>query len=200
MLGRNQFAIHGTPQIQGRRVPPAAIEGLMAESFRSTCPFNVRNPHNLTERVWPNKQKEPNVMSYFGTQSRGNCPFFPCALHKAGGKHGAGTTCPTFLTWVTPSTSGVKTGTGIVHNISTRLIQNRSFNCNVQDIQQSQEQARTLQTAMRNNEELQWHSDSFSRKISEKRTRNIAKRRLLVNPYGPEFQTEFCCFHKGKMT
>ena len=30
--------------------------------------------------------------------------------------------------------------------------------------------------------------------FSEKRTGNIAKRRLLVNPYGPEFQTEFCYF------
>ena len=30
--------------------------------------------------------------------------------------------------------------------------------------------------------------------ISENRTGNIAKRRLFVNPYGPEIQTEFCCF------
>ena len=34
--------------------------------------------------------------------------------------------------------------------------------------------------------------------ISEQRTGNIAKRRLLVNPYGPEVQTEFCCFSTGK--
>ena len=31
-------------------------------------------------------------------------------------------------------------------------------------------------------------------KIGEKRTGNIAKRRLLVNPYGPEIQTEFPIF------
>ena len=30
--------------------------------------------------------------------------------------------------------------------------------------------------------------------FSEKRSVNIAKRRLLVNSYGPEIQTEFCCF------
>ena len=32
------------------------------------------------------------------------------------------------------------------------------------------------------------------RLVSEKRTGSIAKRRLLVNPYGPEIQTEFCYF------
>ena len=30
--------------------------------------------------------------------------------------------------------------------------------------------------------------------ISEECTGNIAKRRHLVNPYGPEIQTEFYCF------
>ena len=30
--------------------------------------------------------------------------------------------------------------------------------------------------------------------FSEKRTGNIAKRRFLANPYGPEIQTEFCYF------
>ena len=34
----------------------------------------------------------------------------------------------------------------------------------------------------------------FSEIISEKCTGNIAKRRLLVNPSGPEIQTEFCDF------
>ena len=37
--------------------------------------------------------------------------------------------------------------------------------------------------------------------ISEKLTGNIAKSRLLVNPYGPEIRTEFCyllVFSRGK--
>ena len=33
---------------------------------------------------------------------------------------------------------------------------------------------------------------------SEKRTGNVAKRRLLVNPYRPEIQTEFRKFYRGK--
>ena len=32
---------------------------------------------------------------------------------------------------------------------------------------------------------------------SEERTGNIAKRRLLVNPYVPEIQTGFCSFSRG---
>ena len=35
-------------------------------------------------------------------------------------------------------------------------------------------------------------------KVGEERTGNTAKRGLLVNPYGPEIQTEFCCFSRGK--
>ena len=34
--------------------------------------------------------------------------------------------------------------------------------------------------------------------LAKKRTGNIAKRRLFVNPYGPEIQTEFCYFSRGK--
>ena len=34
--------------------------------------------------------------------------------------------------------------------------------------------------------------------ISEKRAGNIATRRLLVNPYGPNIQAEFCDFSRGK--
>ena len=34
--------------------------------------------------------------------------------------------------------------------------------------------------------------------FSEESTGNIAKRRLLVNPYGPEMQTEFCWLSRGK--
>ena len=34
------------------------------------------------------------------------------------------------------------------------------------------------------------------KRFSEKRTGNIAKRRLLVNPYGPESQTEVCYFSR----
>ena len=32
--------------------------------------------------------------------------------------------------------------------------------------------------------------------ISEERTGNIEKRRLFVNPYRPEMQTEICCFSR----
>ena len=37
-------------------------------------------------------------------------------------------------------------------------------------------------------------TSAAQKEFSEKRTGNIAKRRLLVNPSGPEFQTEFCYF------
>ena len=36
--------------------------------------------------------------------------------------------------------------------------------------------------------------------LSEKRTGNIAKRRLLVNPYGPEIRPEFCCEVLGEVS
>ena len=35
-------------------------------------------------------------------------------------------------------------------------------------------------------------------RISEEHTGNIVQRRLLVNPYGPEIQTELCSFSTGK--
>ena len=38
------------------------------------------------------------------------------------------------------------------------------------------------------------HFSSFI--VGEERTGNIAKRRLLVNPYRPEIQTESCCFSR----
>ena len=41
---------------------------------------------------------------------------------------------------------------------------------------------------------MEMKTDSFS----EERTRNIVKRRLLVNPYGPDIQTEVCCFSRGR--